>query len=56
MEISKQELFQRISSIESEFQEIKDFFNEKESNLTNWAKKELSNSRNEEESYSLDDI
>lgn len=56
MEISNQELYQKISLIESEFQEIKEFFNEKESNLTSWAKEELESSRKEERTYSLDDI
>ena len=56
MELSNKELYQKISSLELEFQEIREFFNEKESNLTQWAKEELNKSRNEEEYFSLDDI
>lgn len=56
MELSNEELYQKISSLELEFQEIREFFNEKESNLTQWAKEELDRSRNEEEYSSLDDI
>ena len=49
MELSNEELYQKISSLELEFQEIREFFNEKESNLTKWAQEELNRSRKEEE-------